>query len=55
MSSIPSPIVEEPVEPTGHDSRIRLVLRRFLRRRLAIAGFVIVLMLFAFAYIGPHF
>jgi len=55
MSSIPSPIVEKPVETTGHDSRIRLVLRRFLRRRLAIAGFVIVLLLFAFAYIGPHF
>ena len=55
MSSIPSPIVEEPVETAGHDSRIRLVLRRFLRRRLAIAGLVIVLLLFAFAYIGPHF
>src|SRR6202167_5794695 len=55
MGSIPSPIVEKPVETTGHDSRIRLVLRRFLRPRLAIAGFSIVLVLFAFAYIGPHF
>jgi peptide/nickel transport system permease protein len=55
MSSIPTPIVEEPVETTGHDSRIRLVLSRFLRRPLAIAGLVIVLLLFAFAYIGPHF
>jgi peptide/nickel transport system permease protein len=55
MSSIPSPIVEKPVEITGHDSRIQLALRRFLRRPLAIAGLVIVLLFFAFAYIGPHF
>jgi peptide/nickel transport system permease protein len=55
MSSIPSPIIEKPVETSGHDSRIRLVLSRFLRRPLAIAGLVIVLLLFAFAYIGPHF
>jgi peptide/nickel transport system permease protein len=54
MGSAPSPIVEKPVEITGHDSRIRLVLRRFLRRRLAIAGFSVVVLLFAFAYIGPH-
>ena len=55
MSSIPSPIVEQPDKAAGHDSRIRLVLRRFLRRRLGIAGFVIVLLLFAFAYVGPQF
>ena len=55
MSSIPSPIVEQPVETTGNDSRIQLVLRRFLRRRLAIAGFFIVFLLFLFAYVGPHF
>jgi peptide/nickel transport system permease protein len=55
MSSIPSPILEKPVETAGNDSRIRLVLRRFLRRRLAVAGFIIVLLLFAFAYLGPHF
>src|SRR5580658_3191877 len=55
MGSIPSPIVEERAETSGQDSRIRLVLRRFLRRRLAIAGFIVVLLLFAFAYIGPHF
>jgi peptide/nickel transport system permease protein len=55
MSSIPSPIIEKPIETTGHDSRVQLALRRFLRRPLAIAGLVIVLLLFAFAYIGPHF
>ncbi len=55
MTSTPSPIIEVPVETIGHDSRMQLVLRRFLRRRLAIAGFIIVLLLFAFAYIGPHF
>ena len=55
MSFIPSPIIEKPVETTGHDSRIQLALRRFLRKPLAIAGLVIVLLLFAFAYVGPHF
>lgn len=55
MGSLPSPILEEPIETTGHDSRVRLILRRFLRRRLAIAGLFVVLLLFAFAYIGPHF
>src|SRR5579863_6356403 len=54
MASIPSPIVEKPVAASGSDSRLRLVIRRFLRRRLAIVGFVVVLLLFAFAYIGPH-
>jgi peptide/nickel transport system permease protein len=55
MSSIPSPIVETPIETTGHDSRLQLVLSRFRRRPLAIAGLIVVLLLFAFAYIGPHF
>src|SRR2546429_105737 len=37
------------------DSRTRLVLRRFLRRRLAIMGMLLVLAIFAFAYLGPIF
>ena len=35
-------------------SRGRLVLRRFLRRRLAMLGLVIVALLFASAYVSPH-
>jgi len=37
------------------DSRSRLVLRRFLRRKLAVSGFFMVLLFFAFAYLGPYF
>jgi peptide/nickel transport system permease protein len=37
------------------DSRSRLVLRRFLRRRLAIAGLFLVALFFVFAYMGPFF
>jgi len=37
------------------DSRLQLTLRRFLRRRLAVGGLAVVLLLFAFAYVGPHF
>jgi peptide/nickel transport system permease protein len=36
-------------------SRGRLVVRRFLRRRLAVFGLMLVLLFFVFAYIGPHF
>src|SRR5438477_11408983 len=36
-------------------SRGRLVVRRFLRQRLAIAGMVTVLALFAVAYVSPYF
>jgi peptide/nickel transport system permease protein len=36
-------------------SRGRLVLRRFLRRRLALVGTFLVLLFFAFAYLGPGF
>jgi len=35
------------------DSRSRLVLRRFLRRRLAVAGLFLVALFFVFAYLGP--
>jgi peptide/nickel transport system permease protein len=37
------------------DSRSRLIVRRFLRRRLAVAGLAMVVVFFAFAYIGPVF
>ena len=44
------------VEPTGTEaaSRGRLVFRRFRRKRLAIAGFGTVLLLFAAAYLSPY-
>jgi peptide/nickel transport system permease protein len=35
-------------------SRVRLVLRRFLRRRLALVGGAVVLLLFVLAYVSPH-
>jgi peptide/nickel transport system permease protein len=37
------------------DSRGRLVFRRFLRQRLAVAGMFLVLLFFLFAYLGPAF
>ena len=37
------------------DSRARLVLRRFLRQRLAVVGLFMVFLFFFFAYIGPTF
>jgi peptide/nickel transport system permease protein len=37
------------------DSRSRLVLRRFLRRRVAVLGLFLVLLFFVFAYLGPLF
>src|SRR3954471_3517249 len=39
----------------SNPSRSRLVARRFLRRRLAVFGFFVVLTFFAFAYLGPAF
>jgi peptide/nickel transport system permease protein len=41
--------------PGKSDSRIQLVLRRFLRRRLAVFGLFMVVLFFAFAYLGPDF
>ena len=35
-------------------SRGRLVLRRFLRRRSAVIGFIILVSLFLLAFVGPH-
>ncbi|HVW34235.1 MAG TPA: ABC transporter permease [Acidimicrobiia bacterium] len=35
-------------------SRGRLVLRRFLRRRSAVIGFIILVFLFLLAFVGPH-
>jgi len=40
---------------TAPGSRGQLVLRRFLRRRLAMVGLAAVVLLVAFAYLGPHF
>lgn len=45
-----------PVRDSGRsDSRIQLVLRRFLRRRVAVFGLVMVVLFFVFAYLGPDF
>jgi len=45
-------------KPVGEDiesiSRGRLVLRRFLRKRLAVFGLFLVVALFLLAFIGPH-
>ncbi|MEY9931962.1 peptide/nickel transport system permease protein [Catenulispora sp. GP43] len=42
-----------PAEPEAL-SRGRIVLRRFLRRKLAVAGLVILVLMFALAFIGPY-
>jgi peptide/nickel transport system permease protein len=45
-------------EPTGADveglTRGKLVLRRFRRRKLAMAGLVVIALLFLLAFLGPH-
>ena len=41
------------VEELEAATRGRLVVRRFLRRRLAVAGLVVLVVLFAFAFLGP--
>ncbi len=38
-----------------HVTRGRLVLRRFLRKKVAVSGLVVLLALIAFAFIGPYF
>jgi peptide/nickel transport system permease protein len=40
---------------SASSSRGRLVVRRFLRRRLAVFGLLLVVVFFAFAYLGPSF
>jgi peptide/nickel transport system permease protein len=54
MSSAKSAMPDPSPSPQPRaDSRGRLVLRRFARRRLALMGLLLVLLFFAFAYIGP--
>jgi peptide/nickel transport system permease protein len=50
-----APIAGGPGHNVAGVSRLRLVLRRFLRRRLAIFGLLMVALFFAFAYLGPLF
>jgi glutathione transport system permease protein len=46
---------EEPAPDETHiDSRWRLVFRRFRRRRLAMAGLVVLVFLFLLAFVGPY-
>ncbi|MGH3753200.1 MAG: ABC transporter permease [Pseudonocardiaceae bacterium] len=51
----PHPTAAVPGSPVraGSAGRGRLVLRRFLRRRLAVIGLVCVLLLYALAFLGP--
>lgn len=62
--SIPDPVViaasdeataTSPVPPVEGITRGRLLLRRFLRRRLAVAGLIVLALLFVFAFVGPYF
>lgn len=51
----PPTTVGEPAGDGGGTSRGRLVLRRFLRRRLGVLGLVLVLLFFLAAYVSPIF
>lgn len=51
----PTPTVPVPPEGFGSVSRGRLVLRRFLRKRLAMAGLAVLVVLFLLAFAGPSF
>jgi peptide/nickel transport system permease protein len=55
MSVVKEPDVLAPEADTGEViSRGRLVWRRFLRRKVAVAGVVILGALFVMAFVGPH-
>ena len=57
MSVVKEPEVVLPSDAAENDqvvSRGRLVLRRFLRRKTAVAGFVILVSMFVLAFVGPH-
>jgi len=45
---------EGPVDETAIPGRFRLVLRRFLKRRMAVLGLVLLVLLFALAFLGPY-
>ncbi|MGC9665849.1 ABC transporter permease [Planosporangium sp. 12N6] len=49
----PVPVEDGPTEQESL-SRGRLVLRRFLRKRLAVAGLVALVLLFLLAFLGPY-
>ena len=48
-SGHPGPVIAEP----GQITRGRLVVRRFLRRKVAVAGLVVLASLFLVAFLGP--
>src|SRR4051794_33773077 len=48
-STAPTIVTAEP------ESRSTLVLHRFMRRRLAVGGLIVVILFFVFAYAGPFF
>src|SRR5262252_9399830 len=54
-SADPAKPTEPSPGPRRADFRGRLVLRRFVRRRLAVLSLFLVLLFFAFAYIDPVF
>ena len=55
MAVVKEPEVFVPEEET-HEvvSRGRLIWRRFLRRKVAVGGLVVLLLLFLLAFVGPH-
>ena len=57
MAVVKDPEIVTKPEPADNDevvSRGRLVLRRFLRRKLAVAGFIVLVSMFVVAFVGPH-
>ncbi|MGH3795006.1 MAG: ABC transporter permease [Pseudonocardiaceae bacterium] len=50
---VPGAAVDVPARTVRAVSRNRLVLRRFLRNRMAVAGLVCVLLLYSLAFLGP--
>ena len=48
-----SPVAAEPAVAGTTTSRRNLVVRRFMRNRLAVAGLMTIVLLFAMAYLGP--
>ncbi|MEW6474079.1 MAG: ABC transporter permease [Actinomycetota bacterium] len=56
MAIVHEPEVVTPEREETHEvvSRGRLVLRRFLRRKTAVGGLVVLVFLFLMAFVGPH-
>lgn len=59
-SEVTSPVAAEsgegvpPIDETRVPGRWAIVWRRFLRKRLAMVGLIVLVLLFALAFLGPH-